>query len=88
MSRGSLTVIALLVTALFVFLGYWAFQNLERVEEEYRDQSSLEARKNPLLASQMFLSRMQVETASVSGRETLLNRATRAWLMSGPRKWT
>lgn len=49
----------------------WWLRNFELVEEEYRTGISLEARRNPFLAAELFLREMEVDVESVSGRSRL-----------------
>lgn len=50
----------------------WWLNNFELVDEEYRTGVSLEARRNPFLAAELFLREMGTEVESVSGRSRLL----------------
>jgi len=49
----------------------WWLNNFELVEEEYRTGVSLEARRNPFLAAELFLREMGTDVESVNGRARL-----------------
>lgn len=51
----------------------WWFRNYELVDEHYRDDISLAARRNPFLAAQLFLREMGTDAESVHGRSRLQN---------------
>ncbi|MCG7897951.1 MAG: DUF4350 domain-containing protein [Candidatus Thiodiazotropha weberae] len=67
---------ALLLIALLVMLGtlgwLWFEKNFERREKVVRSTMSLEARRNPMLAAEMFLSRLGLSVESRTGREYLI----------------
>ncbi|MCG7872341.1 MAG: DUF4350 domain-containing protein [Candidatus Thiodiazotropha lotti] len=67
---------ALLLLALLVMLGtlgwLWFEKNFERREKVVRSTMSLEARRNPMLAAEMFLSRLGLSVESRTGREYLI----------------
>lgn len=49
----------------------WWFGNYELVEQKYRDDVSLAARRNPFLAAELFLRKMGTKVESVHGRSRL-----------------
>ncbi|MEJ2621175.1 MAG: DUF4350 domain-containing protein [Candidatus Thiodiazotropha sp.] len=66
----------LLVGIMLAILGslgwLWFKNNFERREKTVRSAMSIEARRNPLLAAEMFLTRLGLTVESRSGREYLL----------------
>ncbi|MEJ1381908.1 MAG: DUF4350 domain-containing protein [Candidatus Sedimenticola sp. (ex Thyasira tokunagai)] len=68
----SIALAALLAVALAGGITWWFFNNFERATRESRSAVSPQARKNPLLAADYFLSRSGIESRSVSGRQRLL----------------
>ncbi|MES9905440.1 MAG: DUF4350 domain-containing protein [Sedimenticola sp.] len=68
----SIALVALLLVALVGGAAWWFFSNFERATKESRSQVSPQARKNPLLAADHFLSRSGIRSLSVRGREYLL----------------
>ncbi len=70
-SRINGIVLTLLLILLLVLGGYWFFDNFERQSKELRLGAEPEARENPLLATQMTLSRLGVDTQSEPGRALL-----------------
>ena len=58
------------LVGLAVLITWWV-RNYELVEEQYRDDVSLAARRNPLLAAELFLREMGTNVASVHGRSRL-----------------
>jgi hypothetical protein len=71
-NRVYLTVLSILLLLLLVFGGLWFMQNFERQSEEIRSGFSEAARRNPWLAAERFLQRLDVQVESLSGREYLL----------------
>ncbi len=68
--RAALLLVALL--AMFSILGWlWFEKNFERHEEVVRSTMSIEARRNPMLAAEMFLTRLGLPVESRSGRAYL-----------------
>ncbi|MCG7944189.1 MAG: DUF4350 domain-containing protein [Candidatus Thiodiazotropha taylori] len=67
---------ALLLIALLAMLGtlgwFWFEKNFERREKVVRSSMSMEARRNPMLAAEMFLSRLGLSVESRTGREYLI----------------
>ena len=62
----------LLLLALLSILGWlWFEKNFERREEVVRSTMSIEARRNPMLAAEMFLTRLGLSVESRSGRAYL-----------------
>ncbi|MEW8385858.1 MAG: hypothetical protein AB2704_28695, partial [Candidatus Thiodiazotropha taylori] len=59
---------ALLLIALLAMLGtlgwFWFEKNFERREKVVRSSMSMEARRNPMLAAEMFLSRLGLSVES------------------------
>jgi hypothetical protein len=66
----------LLLTIMLAILGslgwLWFDNNFERREKQVRSDMSLEARRNPMLAAEMFLTRLGLTVEHQSGREYLL----------------
>ncbi|MEN8179219.1 MAG: DUF4350 domain-containing protein [Pseudomonadota bacterium] len=58
----------LLLLALLTWSGFWFLQNFERHSEEIRSGYSAAARRNPLLAAERFLQRLDLRVESLSGR--------------------
>ena len=55
-------------------LGTWWFVgNFERVEVDVRRGYSQEARRNPFLAAERYLARLDLDVRSIAGRDLLLN---------------
>jgi hypothetical protein len=73
MSDGRITFVLILVFSIVISaLGWLWFQdNFERRTRVERTAMGKEARRNPLLAAEMFLARLGVEVESRSGREYL-----------------
>jgi hypothetical protein len=69
MSTGQRTLIVLLVAVILGYGVYWFFDNFEKVEQQIHVGLRGEAARNPLLAAERFLSRLELKTAS---RESLL----------------
>ncbi|MCG7949316.1 MAG: DUF4350 domain-containing protein, partial [Candidatus Thiodiazotropha taylori] len=67
---------ALLLIVLLAMLGtlgwFWFEKNFERREKVVRSSMSMEARRNPMLAAEMFLSRLGLSVESRTGREYLI----------------
>ena len=64
--------LVLLLTALLSVSGWvWFHENFERRTTQERTGMDEEARRNPLLAAEMFLSRLGLEAESYSGRQYL-----------------
>jgi hypothetical protein len=67
---------ALLLVFLLAILGslgwLWFEDNFERREKQLRGSMSIDARRNPMLAAEMFLTRLGLTVKSRSGREYLL----------------
>ncbi len=68
----SIALAAFLAALLVAGAAWWFLSNFERATRESRSAVSQEARKNPLLAADYFLSRIGIESESVSGRGQLL----------------
>ena len=64
--------VLLLVATLIGWGGWWFYSNFERETKISRSGLSPEARRNPLLAADYFLTRSGIESLSVSGRDHLL----------------
>jgi hypothetical protein len=64
--------VAILLLILLLAGGYWFAQNFERQSEEIRSGFSEAARRNPWLAAERFLQRLDIPVESLSGREYLL----------------
>jgi hypothetical protein len=65
--------IALLVLILVGGLGWWFYNNFERVEYTVHTEMSPEARRNPLLAAERLLKEQGQQVESQSGRHYLVN---------------
>ncbi|MBW9261351.1 MAG: DUF4350 domain-containing protein [Candidatus Thiodiazotropha sp. (ex. Lucinisca nassula)] len=67
---------ALLLIVLLAMLGtlgwFWFDKSFERREKVVRSTMSIEARRNPMLAAEMFLSRLGLSVESRTGREYLI----------------
>ncbi len=61
---------------LTLLAAWWFSKNFERVEEDVRKGYSQEARRNPFLAAERYLARLQMNVTSVPGRDLLLNPPT------------
>lgn len=70
-NRFFLGFLLLLLLAFLTWGGIWFMQNFERIEEEIRSGYSAEARRNPLLAAERFLQRLDRQAVSLSGRDRL-----------------
>jgi hypothetical protein len=62
-------IVLLFVGAVFVF---WFINNFEYVSEQVRGDMGTEARRNPLLAAERYLSRLGISTNSQTGRQLLI----------------
>lgn len=73
MSNRVVTGVALviLLLAVIALTGAWIKNNFEREPYTVRSEMSTEARRNPLLAAERFLSRLGLEAESQSGRKYL-----------------
>jgi len=71
-NRLYLALLLCLLLLLGLFGGVWFVQNFERQSEEVRAGFSPAARRNPWLAAERFLQRLDIQTESLSGRESLL----------------
>ncbi|MES9993021.1 MAG: DUF4350 domain-containing protein [Candidatus Thiodiazotropha sp.] len=65
----ALVAVLLLISAL---IGTWLANNFEYVSEQVRGNMGVEARRNPLLAAERFLSRLGLSVESQSGRQYLI----------------
>ena len=70
--KGWKIALALLAILVVGFYAQWFFTHFEAREQEVRREVSPEARRNPLLAAERFLSRIGRTAKSVSGRDRLL----------------
>ncbi len=61
----------LLLLAVVAGVAVWFLENFERKSTEVRQGMSAEARRNPLLAGEIFLRRQGLDVKSLSGREYL-----------------
>jgi hypothetical protein len=67
-------VLSLLLMILLAVLGWlWFDKNFERHATVERTAMSVEARRNPLLAAEMFLARLGMDVESQSGRKYLIH---------------
>ena len=71
----------LLCLVLLAWGGSWFFHNFERAEQEVRTGYSAEARRNPLLAAERFLRRLDRQAESFSGRDRLKQPPSAAGLL-------
>jgi hypothetical protein len=62
-------------------LGYWFMNNYEYVTEQIRGNMGAEARRNPLLAAERYLSHLGLSTASQSGRQLLVEPPAQSGLL-------
>jgi hypothetical protein len=61
--------------------GYWLTNHYEYVTEQIRGNLGPEARRNPLLAAERYLSRLGIATESQSGRQLLVEPPARPGLL-------
>ena len=71
--RTRMLLIGMLLAGLAGWGVYWFLANHERHSMEIRTEVSPQARRNPFLAAEHFLSRLGIDSQSVSGRDHLLN---------------
>lgn len=71
--KATLIIFSLLMAGLFGWGIQWFLENFEQRTRETRTEVSPQARRNPMLAAERFLSRLGVESESISGRDWLLN---------------
>ena len=72
-SRVNQLAVALLVLILTGGLGWWFYNNFERVEYTVHTEMSPEARRNPLLAAERLLAELGRMVESQAGRHYLVN---------------
>jgi hypothetical protein len=72
-NRVYLGFLLVLLLVLGLFAGAWFVQNFERQSQEIRSGFSQAARRNPWLAAERFLQRLDQQVESLSGREYLLS---------------
>lgn len=77
MSRSAILV-SLVCAAVTVWIGWWAYNTFELVEEEYLSDPSGEARRNPYLLAERFLNAVGQDAESQAGRERLRDLPTSA----------
>ncbi len=70
-SRRLILFVLLLLLAVVAGMAAWFLENFERRSTEVRLGMSAEARRNPLLAAELFLRRQGRDVKSLSGREYL-----------------
>ncbi|MEW8451792.1 MAG: DUF4350 domain-containing protein [Candidatus Thiodiazotropha sp.] len=73
--KGNRATLALLATLLLLIgglFGVWFVNNYEYVSEQVRGSMGIEARRNPLLAAERFLSRLGLSAESQTGRQYLV----------------
>ncbi len=73
LTRTHVFILIALLTGLAGLGVYWFLTNHERVSIETRTGVSPQARRNPFLAAERFLSRLGLDSQSISGRDRLLN---------------
>jgi Domain of unknown function (DUF4350) len=66
----NILIVGIVLLAL-VFSVFWFLQKFHLVDKTSRDDISIEARRNPFLAAEIFLHKAGVEVESVSGRSRL-----------------
>ena len=66
-------ILGVLLTGLAGWGVHWFLTHHERHSKDIRTGASPEARRNPFLAAEHFLSRLGLESESISGRDQLLN---------------
>jgi hypothetical protein len=71
----------LLLSAVAGGFGYWVMNHYEYVTEQVRGNMGAEARRNPLLAAERYLSHLGVATESQSGRQLLVEPPPRPGLL-------
>jgi hypothetical protein len=71
-------IVLILIGGLFT---RWFLNNYEYVQEQVRGNMGAEARRNPLLAAERYLSRLGITTESQSGRRLLVEPPPRAGLL-------
>ncbi|MGD8588749.1 MAG: DUF4350 domain-containing protein [Chromatiales bacterium] len=72
-NRVYLGILLLLLLGLGLLVGAWFVQNFERQSQEIRSGFSQAARRNPWLAAERFLQRLDLQVESLSGRQYLLS---------------
>jgi hypothetical protein len=76
MLSNHLKVVLILISVLVIVVGvygwHWFHKNYEYRTRVGRSSMSIEAKRNPLLASEMFLTRLGLDVKSYSGRQYLL----------------
>lgn len=75
-NRLTWILIGLAVMAIVIYAVYWFFENFERREYEYREGLSTEARRNPFLAAQRYLNKLEFDAKTVQGRNWITNPPT------------
>ncbi|MEW8506345.1 MAG: DUF4350 domain-containing protein [Candidatus Thiodiazotropha sp.] len=70
-NRAALVVLALLLLLVGALFSVWFVNNFEYVAEQVRGNMGVEARRNPLLAAERYLSRLGLSAQSQSGRQYL-----------------
>lgn len=71
--KSTLIIFSLLLAGLIGWGVQWFLENFEQKTWETRTEVSPQARRNPLLAAERFLSRLGVASESISGRDRLLS---------------
>ncbi|MCU7945816.1 MAG: DUF4350 domain-containing protein, partial [Candidatus Thiodiazotropha sp. (ex Cardiolucina cf. quadrata)] len=76
--------IAVGLTLLILLCGYftlWFVENFEHHSKQIRSGMTTEARRNPLLAAEYYLSRLEIDVSSHSGRQFLTEPPQRPGLL-------
>ena len=80
-NRVYLVILSVLLLILVLIGGAWFMQNFERQNEQIRSGFSEAARRNPWLAAERFLKRLDLQVEGLSGREYLLAPPTQSGVL-------
>lgn len=80
-SRSPLLIGLTLLSLVGVLFALWFVNNFEYVSEQVRGNMGTEARRNPLLAAQHFLSRLDISAESQTGRQLMIEPPSRPGLL-------
>ncbi|MBT2987853.1 MAG: DUF4350 domain-containing protein [Candidatus Thiodiazotropha sp. (ex Ctena orbiculata)] len=72
-NRATLAVLVTLLLLIGGLFAVWLVNNYEYVSEQVRGNMGIEARRNPLLAAERFLSRIGLSAESQTGRQYLID---------------
>lgn len=81
--NNSVPIAAALIVLILIggLLGSWFMNNFEYVSEQVRGNMGAEARRNPLLAAERYLSRLGLSASSHTGRQLLVEPPPRPGLL-------